>query len=84
MISYLYEIKSFVIEYFDKRLTNILLCVNDATFANDEAIRQSFNEYFFQLYNDLIDWRIAKQIIVIISSIETELLTLTWIATKIM
>jgi hypothetical protein len=84
MISYLYEIKNLAIEYFDKRSTNILLCVSDATFANDETIRQSFDDYLFQLYNDLIDWRAAKQTIVIISSTETELLTLTRIAKKIM
>jgi hypothetical protein len=84
VISYLYKIKNLAIEYFDKRSTNILLCISDATFADDETIRRSFDEYLFQLYDDFIDWRIAKQIIVIISSTETELLTLTRIAKKIM
>jgi hypothetical protein len=84
MISYLYEIKNLAIEYFDKRSTDILLCVSDATFADDETIRRSFDEYLFQLYDDLIDWRAVKQTIVIISSTETELLTLTRIAKKTM
>jgi hypothetical protein len=60
MISYLYEIKNLVIEYSNKRSTNILLCVNDATFADDETIRKSFDDYLFQLYDDSIDWRIVK------------------------
>ncbi len=84
IISHLYEIKNLVIEYSDKRSTNILFCVSDATFADDEATRKSFDEYLFQLYDDFIDWRIAKQTIVIISSIETELLTFIRIAKKIM
>jgi hypothetical protein len=67
IISYLYKIRNLVIEYFDKRLTNILLCVSDATFADDEITRRSFDEYLFQLYDDLIDWRTAKHTIVIIS-----------------
>jgi hypothetical protein len=47
IISYLYEIRNLVIEYSDKRSTNILLCVSNATFADDEAIRKSFDEYLF-------------------------------------
>jgi hypothetical protein len=84
MIFYLYKIKNLAIKYFNKRSTNILLCVNDATFADDDTIRRNFNEYLFQLYDDFIDWKMIKQIIVIISSIEIELLTLTRIAKKIM
>ncbi len=55
IISYLYEIRNLVIEYFDKRSTNILLCVNDTTFAGDEITRKNFDEYLFQLYDDLIN-----------------------------
>jgi hypothetical protein len=84
MIFYLYEIKNLVIEYFEKRSTNILLCVSDAAFADDEVSRKTFDEYLFKLYDDLIDWQIVKQVIVIISSIETELFVLTRIAKKIM
>jgi hypothetical protein len=61
MISYLYKIKNLAIEYFDKRSTNILLCVSDTTFANDETIRRSFDEYLFQLYDDLIDWELLNK-----------------------
>ncbi len=84
VIFYLYEIRNLVIEYSDKRSTNILLCVSDATFADDETTRKNFDEYLFQLYDDLIDWRIAKQTIVIISNTKTELLTLTRIVKKVM
>ncbi len=55
IISYLYEIRNLVIEYFEKRSTNILLSVNDAAFEDDEVTRRSFDEYLFQLYDDLID-----------------------------
>ncbi len=84
IISYLYKIRNLVIEYFDKQSTNILLCVSDATFADDEATRKSFDEYLFQLYDNLINWRTAKQTIVIISSTEIELLTLIQIVKKVM
>jgi hypothetical protein len=84
VIFYLYEIKNLVIEYFEKRSTNILLCVSDAVFADDEVTRKSFDEYLFQIYDNLIDWRIAKQTIVMISSIEIELLILTRIVKEIM
>ncbi len=47
VIFYLYEIRNLVIKYFDKRSTNILLCVSDATFADDEAICKSFDKYLF-------------------------------------
>ncbi len=55
VIFYLYEIKNLVIEYFEKRSTNILLCVSDAVFADDEVTRKSFDEYLFQIYDNLID-----------------------------
>jgi hypothetical protein len=84
MISYLYEIKNLVIEYSNKRSTNILLCVNDATFADDETTRKSSDDYLFQLYDDSIDWKAVKQATIIIFSTETELLTLTRIAKKAM
>jgi hypothetical protein len=49
VIFYLYEIRNLAIENFNKRSTNILLCVNNTTLADDEAIRKSFDEYLFQL-----------------------------------
>jgi hypothetical protein len=76
IIFYLYKIKNLVIEYSEKRSTNILLCVSDFAFANNEVTRKNFDEYLFQLYDDLIDWKTAKQTIVIISSIEIELFIL--------
>jgi hypothetical protein len=80
----LYKIRHLVIKYSEKRSTNILLCVNDAAFADDEAIRRNFDEYLFQLYDDFINWKVAKQTIVIILNTEIDLLILTRIAKKIM
>jgi uncharacterized protein len=54
-ISYLNETKNLVIEYSNTQIIDILLCASDAAFANDEATRKSFDNYLFQLYDDLID-----------------------------
>ncbi len=54
MISYLNETKNLTIEY-SNRIADILLCANDATFADDELIRKSSNDYLFKLYENSID-----------------------------
>ncbi len=54
VISYLNETKNLAIKY-SSRIANILLCVNDATFADDELTRKSSNDYLFKLYEDSID-----------------------------
>ncbi len=54
VIAYLNEIKNYTIEY-SSRIAKILLCVNDATFADDELIRKSSNDYLFKLYENFID-----------------------------
>jgi hypothetical protein len=54
VISYLNETKNLAIEY-SNRIANILLCVNDATFADNELIRESSNDYLFKLYENFID-----------------------------
>ncbi len=54
MISYLNETKNLAIEY-SSRIANILLCVNDATFVDDELTRKSSNDYLFKLYESFID-----------------------------
>ncbi len=54
VISYLNETKNLAIEY-SSRIANILLCVNDATFTDDELIRKSSNDYLFKLYESFID-----------------------------
>jgi hypothetical protein len=81
VISYLNEIKNLTIEY-SNWIANILLCVNDATFADDELSRKSSNNYLFKLYENSIDWRIAKQATMITFSIEAKLLILFRIAKK--
>ena len=37
-------------------------------------IRKNSNEFFFQLYENVIDWRTIKQITIITFNIEIELL----------
>jgi hypothetical protein len=54
MIAYLNDIKNFVIE-FSKKFSEIFLCSNDVSFADDELIRKSSNDYLFKLYDDSID-----------------------------
>ncbi len=55
VISYLNKTKNLAIEYLNTQIIDILLCANDAAFANDETICKSFDDYFFQLYDDFID-----------------------------
>jgi hypothetical protein len=54
MIVYLNDTKNFVIE-FSEKISKIFLCASDATFANDEFIKKSSNDYLFKLYDDSID-----------------------------
>jgi hypothetical protein len=54
VIAYLNDIKNFVIE-FSKKSLKIFLCASDATFADDELIKKSSNDYLFKLYDDSID-----------------------------
>ncbi len=55
VISYLNETKNLAIEYSNNQIIDILLCASNATFANDETTRKSSDDYFFQLYDNLID-----------------------------
>ncbi len=54
VISYLNKIKNLTMKY-SKKTSNILLCVSDATFVDDEMIRKSSNDYLFKLYENFID-----------------------------
>jgi hypothetical protein len=82
VLSYFNEIKNLIMKYSEKT-SNIFLCVSDATFADDEMIRKSSNDYLFKLYESFIDWKIAKQTMMIIFNIEAKLLILFRIAKKI-
>ncbi len=55
VISYLNETRNLAIEYSNTQIIDILLCASDAAFADDETTRKSFDDYLFQLYNNLID-----------------------------
>ncbi len=82
MISYLNKTKNLAIEYLNQ-IANILLCVNNAAFADNELIRKNSNDYLFKLYKSSIDWKIAKQATMITFNIEAKLLILFRIAKKI-
>lgn len=47
VIIYLYESRNLTIEYSNQSKFNVFQCANNATFANDEAIRKSSNNFFF-------------------------------------
>jgi hypothetical protein len=51
---YLNEIKNLVIKYLNE-IANILLYVNDATFADNKLTRKSSNDYLFKLNKAFID-----------------------------
>ena len=76
VIFYLQCIKHLIIEYSENSIFNIFICVSDLIFENDEIIRKNFDEFLFQLYEDVIDWRTIKQITIITFSTETELLAI--------
>ncbi len=81
IIVYLNDIKNLIIE-FSKNFSEIFFFASDAAFADDELIRKNSDDYFLKLYDDLIDWRAIKQVTMTTFSIETKLLTLSWIAKK--
>ena len=76
MIFYFQCIKHLIIEYSKNSIFNIFICVSDLIFENDEVIRRSFDEFFIQLYENVIDWRTVKQITIITFNIETKLLAI--------
>ena len=55
VIFYLQCIKHLVIKYSKNSIFNIFICVSDSIFENNEVIRKNFDEFFFQLYENVID-----------------------------
>ena len=55
MIFYFQCIKHLIIEYSKNSIFNIFICVNDSIFKNNEIIRKNFDEFLFQLYENVID-----------------------------
>ena len=55
VIFYFQCIKHLIIEYSKNSIFNIFICVSDSIFENDEMIRKNFDEFFFQLYENVID-----------------------------
>ena len=57
MLKYLIHIKNYVIVFNDQANNSNIIFINfsDVSFANDLNTRQSFNDYCFKLFNDMID-----------------------------
>jgi hypothetical protein len=81
---YLTYIQEYAIKYSlyddDK---NSFIAINDTSFTNDPVTRRSTQGYLFKLFNNSILWQSIQQQMVIISTIEAELLTLSAIAKEI-
>ena len=78
-----------VIEYFvilnksSAILDDQIVYINNTAFTDDLATRYSTEGYLFKLFNEPIDWHLIKQKTVTTSSIETELLALSYTAKDI-
>jgi len=55
---------------------------SDIAFRDDLISRRSTEGYLFTLFGEVIDWRSTKQILVIKSSIEAELIALSHAGTE--
>ena len=57
MLKYLTHIKNYVIVFNDQANNSNIIFIDfsDVSFANDLNIRQSFNDYCFKLFDDMID-----------------------------
>ena len=76
VIFYFQCIKHLIIKYSKNSIFNIFICVSDSIFENDEMIRKNFDEFFFQLIKNVIDWWTIKQITIITFNTKTKLLTI--------
>ena len=78
MLKYLIYTKNYVIVFNDQtnNSNTIFLNFSNVSFADDLNIHQNFNDYCFKFFNDMIDWKVIKQRIIIISFIEVELLVM--------
>jgi hypothetical protein len=85
MLIYLKYTKDYFIVYENQinHSYTIFLASSHAFYVDDSAIRRSAQKYAFKLFNNLIDWKINKQKIVIINTIEIELLTISVIDKKV-
>ena len=80
-IAYLRLIKRLAIRFnfdFNSNPLNLtFIGSSDASFADDPLTKYNSQGYAFKLFENMIDWKISKQRIVITSSTEAELLTVT-------
>ena len=83
MIQYLYDTKEKTLKYEDENNKACLfICVNNVSFVNNTLNCKSFQSYIMMLFEDAIVWKISKQNIIIMSSIEAEFLVLFQIVKK--
>ena len=78
VLKYLTHIKNYVIVFNDQANNSNIIFINfsNVSFANDLNTRQSFNDYCFKFFDDMIDWKAIKQRTITISFIEAELLVM--------
>ena len=75
VLKYLAHIKNYVIVFNDQANNSDIIFIDfsDFSFANDLNTRQSFNDYCFKFFDDMIDWKVIKQRTITINFIEIEL-----------
>ncbi len=84
MISYLYRTRTYTIEYSAPTLRDeeqIFFITSDAAFADNSLTHKSTGGFLYKLFGGPADWHSAKQKTITTSSMEAELLALTY-ATK--
>ena len=76
IFKYLTHTKNYIIVFNDQTNNSNIIFMKflNASFADDLNIRQNFNNYYFKLLDEIIDWKVIKSRTVTINFIEAELL----------
>ena len=79
MFRYLTHTKNYVIVFNDQTNNSNIIFLNfsNASFADDLNIHQSFNDYCFKFFDDMIDWKVIKQKTIIINFIKVKLFVMS-------
>ena len=77
-LKYLAHTKNYVIIYNEQATNSNIIFLNffNVFFVNNVNTRQSFNNYYFKLFNDLIDWKTLKQKTIITNFTKTKFLVM--------
>ena len=78
ILQYLWKTKNLTLEFSDISFNiNIFLVYSNVAFTNIINFRKNSADYIFQLYSELIAWKVNKQLTVTTLSTKAELLALT-------